>query len=264
MAKSVLLALILGTVLAAGTVCAVPLPTQGDVVHFDLNPGTTLDTLLRWPGIPAYPAPVVGGKPPTYAGAFEGGEFVNFTDTLQSNALHKWKIRIQNPTTVRRTFKLLIVDENPNPLSRNACVTLDPGWSILITLHVSEGDSEMGKFTWLAGSFLKYQIKVDSSVTENKFVTPDPYPFPCDENTDGCTAVAFVDPMGNIVQPNQTTGSLYRPDCFMGCPDVFVYKSNRWLRLPYFCKLRCVENWIVAQCVDQIIPIAFVPVTPPG
>jgi hypothetical protein len=223
-------------------------------VHFDLNPGATYDTLKAWPGIPASPIPVVGGKPPSFAGSFEGGEFVNFNDTLASAALQMWETQIQNPTGIKRTFKLTILDVNDHgPLARCYWVTLAPGWAVLFDLHVHEATSDTGPFTWLAGSLLKYPINIDSSVTENKLAIPDPYPFPCDELVDGCISVRFVTPGGVIVSPNQATGGLVVPKNCVGCPDVLVFKINERFRIPWFCKLRCQNGEFVILCGDQVI-----------
>lgn len=267
MRRSVFVALLLGAALAvltgSGIAYAIPLPTHGDVVHFDLNPGGGYDTLLPWPGTPASPNPVVGGKPPTYAGSFEGGEFVNFTDALPSDMLQMWENEIQNPTAITRTFKLLIRDENPAVLTRWLWVTLDPGWSILIDFHVTEWRSEMGSFTWLAGSLLKYPINVDASVTENKVQTPDPYPFPCNENVDGCMAVRFVDPVGNVLPPKDAIGGRYLQQYFSGCPDVFLLKVNSRHRLGRFWKLRCLDGMLAVVFGDQVIPLNGTSAPPP-
>ncbi len=255
MTKSVFVTLVLvaalATLMGSGTAYAAHVPTHGDTVHFDLNPDGAYDTLLRWPGIPAPPNPVVGSQPPTFAGAFEGGEFVQFTDALPSNMLHIWENELQNPTTITRTFKLIIMDENPFTLPHFFWVTLDPGWSIVFDLHVSEGLTETGNFTWLAGSLLKYPINIDSSVTENKLFAPDPYPFPCDENVDGCLAVRFVDPQGHVLAPNAATGGSYISRFFSGCPDVFLLKTNQRLRFPWFSKLRCQDGRLVVLTGSQ-------------
>jgi hypothetical protein len=267
MTKSVLVALLLGAALVtwtgSGTAYSAHLPTHGDVVHFDLNPAASYDTLLRWPGIPAAPDPVIGGKPPTYAGSFEGGEFANFTDALQGKAPQIWENEIQNPTAITRTFKVAIRDDNPLPLVRTFWVTLDPGWSVVFDLHVSEGMSEMGDFTWLAGSLLKYKINVDSSVTENKLATPDPYPFPCNENYDGCLAVYFVDPVGNVLLPKDATGGKAVSQYFTGCPDVFFYKINSQHRVPWFAKLRCMNGRLVLLVGEKILTTLY-PAGPPS
>ncbi len=257
MAKSGFVTLILVAALAAligsGTAYAAHLPTHGDTVHFDLNPNPGYDTLKRWPGIPAWPNPVVGGQPPTYAGSFEGGEFANFTDALSSNMLHMWENEIRNPTTIRRTFRLVIQNENSmGPLTRWFWVTLDPGWSIVFDLHVAD-IPEIGEYTWVAASLLKYPIDVDSSVTENKLFAPDPYPFPCDENVDGCLAVRFVDPQGTVLAPNVATGGLYREQYFAGCPDVLLLMTNGRNRAPWFAKVRCVEGELVLLVGDQVL-----------
>ncbi len=264
MRKSVLVALLLGAALVAcmGSAYAAHLPTHGDVVHFDLNAGGAYDTLFPWPGIPAAPNPVVGGNPPTFAGSFEGGEFVQFTDALQSFQLHMWENEIRNQSSIRRTFKLLIQDRDPGVLNRWFYVTLDPGWSIVIDLHVDEGVLDMGAHTWLAASLLKYQIGVDSSVTENKLFKPHPFPFPCNVNTDGCLAVNFADPSGNLFPPNLATGGLVVQRQFSGCPDVFLLKANSRIRVPWFAKLRCQNGVLVLLVGDQVVQQLY-PAPPP-
>ena len=105
---------------------------------------------------------------------------------------------------------------------------------------------------------------MDASVTENKMYTPGPYPFPCNENTDGCLAVRFVDPQGNILLPKDATGGRYLQQGFSGCPDVFLLKVNSQHRVPWFAKLRCVDGRLVLLLRDQVLATLYPPLlTPP-
>lgn len=94
--------------------------------------------------------------------------------------------------------------------------------------------------------------------------TPGPYPFPCNENTDGCLAVRFVDPQGNILLPKDATGGRYLQQGFSGCPDVFLLKVNSQHRVPWFAKLRCVDGRLVLLLRDQVLATLYPPLlTPP-
>src|SRR4051812_33988086 len=79
--------------LAGPSVTAAHIPTHGAVVHFDLNPAGTIDVLPAFPGVPAAPLPVVGGR----CGVFATGEFCDFVDGLisPSEPFH-WESEIIN------------------------------------------------------------------------------------------------------------------------------------------------------------------------
>jgi hypothetical protein len=125
------------------------LPTQGGIVHLDLNPSS---------GCSILPA---GG----------GTRSVNFTDTLNSiNNRWNWETQVQNVTNNFQTFVAgFFFPNGGSPVIRR--VNLNPGEIFGINIRVQDRPPELGRWLWSARSFLGFPIGIDTSVTESPFIS---------------------------------------------------------------------------------------------
>ena len=146
--------------LAGNSLFAAHLPSHGAVIHLDLNPAGLLDFVPAF-GIPAAPAPVVGGG----CGVFLTGEFCEFDDALNSSpeGFH-WESELQNSNAFPVAFNVGFFF--PGGAAGIGRVRLGPGAAFNQDIHFLEVP-EMGRWRWTVISALPFGIEVDSSVTEN-------------------------------------------------------------------------------------------------
>jgi len=110
--------------------------------------------------------PVVGGP----SGVFPTGEWVVFLDSVWNwpYALWHWESEVDNPNRFPVVFRVAFFAPGRVVVG---WLGLLPGWSFHIDIHVQDGPltgPEVGYWTWIGASWLKYPISKDTSVTERR------------------------------------------------------------------------------------------------